>query len=96
MLLLAILGLVIGALGCLVVPGKNPMATWMTAVVGIVGGVGGGAITQAILGSGHSTVRLVMGVVVAALLVMAIAGGTDAARRGRLRFPLAGSPRLSS
>ena len=73
LLWLAFLGLVIGAMGRLVIPGRNPMATWMTAVVGIVGGVGGGAITQLILGSGHSLVRLIMGIVFAALLVMAIA-----------------------
>jgi uncharacterized membrane protein YeaQ/YmgE (transglycosylase-associated protein family) len=73
LLWLVVIGLAIGALGRLVIPGKNPMATWMTAVVGLVGGVGGGAITQLILGNGHSFIRLVMGVVCAALLVMAIA-----------------------
>ena len=73
LLWLVVIGLAIGALGRLVIPGKNPMATWMTAVVGLVGGVGGGAVTQLILGNGHSFIRLVMGVVCAALLVMAIA-----------------------
>jgi uncharacterized membrane protein YeaQ/YmgE (transglycosylase-associated protein family) len=73
LLWLAVLGLAIGALGRLVIPGKNPMATWMTAVVGIIGGVGGGAITQMILGSGHGFVRLTIGVACAALLVVAIA-----------------------
>jgi len=72
-LFLAVLGLGIGALGRLVVPGKNPMATWMTAVVGLVGGVGGGAFTQLILGDGHTVIRLIMATVCAALLVLAIA-----------------------
>ena len=73
LLWLAVLGLGIGALGRLVVPGNNPMATWMTAVVGIVGGVGGGAIIQTMLGNGHTFVGTLMGVAIAALLVMAVA-----------------------
>lgn len=72
LLWLAVLGLVIGALGRLVIPGKNPIATWLTAVVGVVGGVGGGAATQLILGDGHSFIRLTIGVLFAALLVMAV------------------------
>ena len=73
LLWLAVLGLGIGALGRLVVPGGNPMATWMTAVVGIVGGVGGGSLIQTMLGSGHAFVGMLMGVAIAALLVMAVA-----------------------
>jgi uncharacterized membrane protein YeaQ/YmgE (transglycosylase-associated protein family) len=73
LLWLAALGLAIGALGRLVVPGNNPMATWMTAVVGVVGGVGGGAIIQTMLGNGHTFVATLMGVAIAALFVMAVA-----------------------
>jgi uncharacterized membrane protein YeaQ/YmgE (transglycosylase-associated protein family) len=71
---MAVVGLAIGALGRLVVPGKNPMATWMTAVVGVVGGVGGASIIHLILGNGHGAVLTVVGVVFALLLVMAIVG----------------------
>jgi uncharacterized membrane protein YeaQ/YmgE (transglycosylase-associated protein family) len=70
---LAVLGLAIGALGRLVVPRENPMATWMTAVVGVVGGVGGGAAVQTVLGGGHTFVATLMGVAIAALFVMAVA-----------------------
>ena len=73
LLWLAALGLAIGALGRLVVPGANPMATWMTAVVGVVGGVGGGAIIQKLLGDGHSFAGTLTGAGLAALLVLGIA-----------------------
>ena len=73
LLWLAVLGLVIGALGRLVVPRDNPTASWMTAVVGIVGGVGGGAAVHTVLGSGHALVAAVMGVAIATLFVMAVA-----------------------
>ena len=72
LLWLAVLGLAIGALGRLVVPGDNPMATWMTAVVGVVGGVGGGAAVQTVLGGGHTLVATLTGVAIAALFVMAV------------------------
>lgn len=73
LLWLAALGLGIGALGRAVVKNGTPMATWMTAVVGIVGAVGGGAVIHAILGEGHDLVATVLGVALAALLVAAIA-----------------------
>jgi uncharacterized membrane protein YeaQ/YmgE (transglycosylase-associated protein family) len=69
---LAVLGLSIGALGRLVVPGNNPTASWMTAVVGVVGAVGGGAAIQAVLGSGHTFAATILGAAVAALFVLAI------------------------
>ena len=72
LLWLAALGLGIGALGRLIVRGDNPMATWMTAVVGVVGAVGGGAIIHTILGDGHTFVATLLGVALAALLVMAV------------------------
>ena len=72
LLWLAALGLGIGALGRAVVKDGTPMATWMTAVVGVIGAVGGGAIIHAMLGAGHSFVATLLGAALAALLVMAI------------------------
>ncbi|ACU76642.1 putative transglycosylase associated protein [Catenulispora acidiphila DSM 44928] len=72
LLWLAALGLGIGALGRAVVKDGTPMATWMTAVVGVVGAVGGGSVIHAILGDGHTLVATLLGVALAALLVMAI------------------------
>jgi uncharacterized membrane protein YeaQ/YmgE (transglycosylase-associated protein family) len=73
LLWLAALGLGIGALGRAVVKRGTPMATWMTAVVGVVGAVGGGGVIHAILGDGHALVATLLGVALAALLVAAIA-----------------------
>jgi len=73
LLWLAALGLGIGALGRAVVKRGTPMATWMTAVVGVVGAVGGGGVIHAILGDGHELVATLLGAALAALLVVAIA-----------------------
>ncbi|MEY9925610.1 putative membrane protein YeaQ/YmgE (transglycosylase-associated protein family) [Catenulispora sp. GP43] len=72
LLWLAALGLGIGALGRAVVKDGTPMATWMTAIVGVVGAVGGGSIIHTILGNGHTVVATLLGAALAALLVLAI------------------------
>ena len=43
-------GLVIGALGRLVIPGPNPMSIGMTILVGIGGSIVGGIIGRVLLG----------------------------------------------
>jgi hypothetical protein len=48
------------------------MATWTTAVVGVIGAVGGGGIIHAILGNGHALVATMLGAALATLLVMAV------------------------
>jgi len=73
LLWLAALGLGIGALGRAVVTDGTPMATWMTAVVGVVGAVGGGGVIHAVLGGGHALVATLLGAALAAILVTAIA-----------------------
>ena len=62
-------GLVIGALGRLAVPGKDPMPIWLTILVGLVGAFAGGAIAIA-LGFGGGGI-LVISVFVATLIVIA-------------------------
>jgi uncharacterized membrane protein YeaQ/YmgE (transglycosylase-associated protein family) len=62
-------GLVIGALGRLAVPGKDPMPIWLTILVGLVGAFVGGAIAIA-LGFGSGGI-LVISVLVATLIVIA-------------------------
>ncbi|MDQ6648733.1 MAG: GlsB/YeaQ/YmgE family stress response membrane protein [Actinomycetota bacterium] len=73
-------GLVIGALGRLVVPGRNPIGCLLTILVGIVGSVGGLAIGV------HFNLRflptLLIQVGIAALLVLAF----SAAARSRSRY----------
>ena len=72
LLWLAALGLGIGALGRALVKDATPTASWMTAVFGVIGAVGGGSIIHAILGDGHALVAGLLGAALAALLVVAI------------------------
>ena len=65
-----VLGLIVGALGRLVIPGANPMAWWMTILLGIVGAVFGGIITRVVIGGGHGIIQFVISVAIAALLVV--------------------------
>ena len=68
LLVLAVFGLVVGALGRLAVPGPDPMPLWTTVLLGVVGAFIGGALGYALLGDAGS---LLGAVVVAALLVIA-------------------------
>ena len=70
-----IAGAIVGALGRLVHPGRDPMGWLMTIAVGIVAMIIAGAISS-------GWVAFIIGVIVAALLVMLIgrfAGGHDRA-----------------
>jgi uncharacterized membrane protein YeaQ/YmgE (transglycosylase-associated protein family) len=66
-----IIGLVIGALARLVVPGRQHIGIILTILIGVVAALLGGIITTAILGAGHTVVTFVVAVVAAALLVSA-------------------------
>ncbi len=63
-----ITGLVVGGLGRLAVPGKDPMPLWLTVLIGIVGAILGGAIALS-LGFGVGGV-FVVSVFVATLIVI--------------------------
>jgi uncharacterized membrane protein YeaQ/YmgE (transglycosylase-associated protein family) len=62
-------GLVIGALGRLAVPGRDPMPIWMTILLGIAGSIIGGGVALA-LGFGLYGV-FVLSVLAATLIVIA-------------------------
>jgi uncharacterized membrane protein YeaQ/YmgE (transglycosylase-associated protein family) len=62
-------GFVIGALGRLAVPGRDPMPIWMTILLGIVGSIVGGAVALS-LGFGVYGV-FVLSVLAATLIVIA-------------------------
>jgi uncharacterized membrane protein YeaQ/YmgE (transglycosylase-associated protein family) len=66
---LVIVGLVIGALGRLAVPGKDPMPIWVTILVGLVGAFAGGAIAV-MLGLDAGWI-FILSVLVATLIVIA-------------------------
>jgi uncharacterized membrane protein YeaQ/YmgE (transglycosylase-associated protein family) len=75
---LIIVGLVIGGLGRLVVPGPNPIGLWATFGVGLVGAVLG-AIIGGILGLG--AVSLIFEVAISAGLVYLVSGRGSNNRR---------------
>jgi uncharacterized membrane protein YeaQ/YmgE (transglycosylase-associated protein family) len=75
------IGLVVGGLGRLVIPGRNPIGLILTVLIGIVGSVAGGAATRAMAGPGHSDLSFIVSVVIAAVLVALISGS----QRGRSR-----------
>ncbi|HEY1179077.1 MAG TPA: GlsB/YeaQ/YmgE family stress response membrane protein [Phytomonospora sp.] len=78
-----IIGLIIGALGRLVVPGKQNVPIWLTIVVGIVAALIGTAIARGIGVAdtdGIDWIEIVFQVVLAALGVAAVS-----AMRGRRR-----------
>lgn len=74
---LALSGLIIGALGRLAIPGRNPMGIFMTILLGIGGSLIGGLVTRA-LGLGTS-LSFVAAVLAAAGLVYLVSGSR---RRG--------------
>jgi uncharacterized membrane protein YeaQ/YmgE (transglycosylase-associated protein family) len=84
---LIISGLIIGALGRLAVPGRNPMGIGMTILLGIGGSLIGGLVSRA-LGLGTS-LSFVAAVLAAAGLVYLVSGTgrgslLGGGRRGRL------------
>lgn len=70
---LIIIGLIIGALARLVVPGSNPIGLLMTLLLGVVGAVVGGLIANAV-GIDNAIVRFLIALAVAAVLVFAVTG----------------------
>ncbi len=67
-----IIGLVVGALGHLLVPGRQRIGILLTLLFGIVGAFVGGIVTAAILGAGHLIITFIVSVVVAALLIAVV------------------------
>ena len=81
-----VIGAVVGALGRLVVPGRNPIGIGFTLLIGIAGAIVGGVIASAI-GAG-SLIAFILAVVVAAVVVAMVSGyrvGGPRYRRSRRR-----------
>lgn len=78
-----IIGLIIGALGRLIVPGKQDIPVWLTIVVGIVAALIGSAIVGPLRDTdGIDWIELVVQLALAAGGVALVAG-----MRGRRRAP---------
>ncbi len=79
-----IVGLIIGALGRLVVPGKQNIPIWLTIVIGIVAALIGSAIVGPMRDtSGVDWIELIVQVVLAAIGVAIVSGmrGRNAVNR---------------
>jgi uncharacterized membrane protein YeaQ/YmgE (transglycosylase-associated protein family) len=77
-----VIGLVIGALGRLVAPGRQRIPIWLTIVVGIVAALVGTAIVGSLRNtSGIDWVELIVQIVLAAIGV-SIAAAVRGRRRG--------------
>ncbi|GAA4696269.1 transglycosylase [Pseudonocardia yuanmonensis] len=84
-----VVGLVIGALGRLVVPGRQPIPIWLTLLIGIVAAFVGGFIASA-LGYGNANggfpwILLLIQVALAAVGVLVAANAYGRRRRGVMR-----------
>jgi uncharacterized membrane protein YeaQ/YmgE (transglycosylase-associated protein family) len=80
-----IVGAIIGALGRLVVPGRQPIPIWLTIIVGIIAAFIGTAIARAVgiptATNGIDWLELLVQVIVAAIGVVVVANLYS--RRGR-------------
>ncbi|MFL6081097.1 MAG: GlsB/YeaQ/YmgE family stress response membrane protein [Ornithinibacter sp.] len=69
-----ILGAIIGALARLVLPGRQNISTLMTVVLGIVGALVGSWLWTGVFNKGNTSgidwIALIMGVIVAAVLIV--------------------------
>jgi uncharacterized membrane protein YeaQ/YmgE (transglycosylase-associated protein family) len=68
LVVLALSGLVVGALARLALPGPDPMSIWMTILIGLAGSFIGGLVTLAITG-GRSGGGIVVAVAASTLIV---------------------------
>ena len=68
LLLLAVSGLIVGALARLAVPGPDPMSIWATIALGIIGSLIGGVVAQ-LLGLENASIILM---VIGATLVLIV------------------------
>ncbi|HUN33004.1 MAG TPA: hypothetical protein VMU95_13415 [Trebonia sp.] len=67
-----IVGLIIGGIAHLLVPGRQRIGILMTIVVGVIGALAGGIITTALLGAGHVIITFIVALVISAVLIAAV------------------------
>jgi uncharacterized membrane protein YeaQ/YmgE (transglycosylase-associated protein family) len=87
LILLAVSGLIVGALGRLALPGPDPMSIWATIGIGLAGSFLAGLVTWAIFGRGYG------GIVLSVLFATGIVYVIRRSRGGTLTRP-AGDRRL--
>ena len=67
-----LIGLVVGAVARLVIPGRQHIGILVTILIGIVAAIVGGILTAALLGAGHTLITFIVAVLLAALAVSAV------------------------
>ncbi|HTU75547.1 MAG TPA: hypothetical protein VMG38_18700 [Trebonia sp.] len=67
-----IVGLIIGGIAHLLVPGRQRIGIFMTILVGVIGALAGGIITTALLGTGHLIITFIVALVISAVLISAV------------------------
>jgi uncharacterized membrane protein YeaQ/YmgE (transglycosylase-associated protein family) len=83
-----LIGLVVGAVGRLVVPGRQHIGILLTILIGVVAAIVGGILTAALLGAGHTVITFIVAVLLAALAVgLFTTRGHSRARSYRRRRP---------
>jgi uncharacterized membrane protein YeaQ/YmgE (transglycosylase-associated protein family) len=80
-----LIGLVVGAVGRLVIPGRQHIGMILTILIGIVAAIVAGIITTAVLGAGHTVITFIVAVLAAALIVSAFTTRGYAHGRGYRR-----------
>jgi uncharacterized membrane protein YeaQ/YmgE (transglycosylase-associated protein family) len=81
-----IIGLIIGALGRLAVPGRQAIPIWLTILIGIAAAIVGSLIANALdVGTtrGVDWIELLIQIALAAVGVMLVAGSYGRSARGR-------------
>jgi len=66
-----LIGLVVGAVARLIIPGRQRIGMLLTILIGIVAAIIAGIITTVILGAGHTVITFIVAVLAAALMVSA-------------------------
>jgi uncharacterized membrane protein YeaQ/YmgE (transglycosylase-associated protein family) len=65
----ALIGLVVGGLGRLLIPGRNNIGILLTILIGIVGSIAGGSVTRVVMGTGHDIISFLVSLAISAALV---------------------------
>src|SRR3984893_8650924 len=80
-----LIGLVVGAVARLVIPGRQHIGIIVTILIGIVAAIVGGILTAALLGAGHTIITFIVAVLLAALGVSGFTTHGYGYSRGRTR-----------
>ena len=83
LILLALIGLVVGALGRLLLPGPDPLSVWGTIGVGLVGSYAAGLFSWYVLHRHGAGLLLSVAFTVAILGLLRLARGGGASRSAR-------------